>query len=293
MRTTLFSLFKLLRPHQWLKNAFVFTGLIFAHAWNQPQLIYAVTFAAIAFCLMSSSIYIINDIIDCDQDQLHPTKQHRPIAAGMISIRMALPISLLLCLSSLGLGFWISIQVGFTLLVYAVMNLWYCVNLKHIVIIDVFVIALGFMLRILAGTWGVGIAPSQWLMLCGLMITLFLGFAKRRAELNIANTGIGAQRTVLDHYSPAILDKLIGITATGAIITYSLYTVSPDTIHNQGTNNLIYTVPFVIYGIFRYIYLMHDNIRQNGEDTARDLLEDQHLIMTVCGWMALVVWLIH
>jgi 4-hydroxybenzoate polyprenyltransferase len=285
---------RLLRPHQWIKNAFVFTGLIFAHAWNQPQTILSIVYATIAFCLMSSSIYIINDILDMQQDKLHPTKKHRPLAAGIISIKLALPLAILLFIAALATGYIASIKVSCVLLAYAIMNILYCIELKHLVIIDVFIISFGFMLRIIAGTWAVGIAPSQWLMLCGLMITLFLGFTKRRAEISgIEEGATNAQRKVLDHYSPAILDKLIGITATGAIITYSLYTVSPSTIQSQGTANLIYTVPFVMYGIFRYIYLLHNNIRQNGEDTASDLLKDKHLLITVFGWFILVLILIH
>lgn len=285
---------RLLRPHQWIKNAFVFTGLVFAHAWHQPQIVLAVIYTAISFCFMSSSVYILNDILDLKQDQLHADKKNRPIASGAISVKQAIPIALLLSIAGLSLGYWVSIKVLLVLLIYAIINLLYCIELKHVVIIDVFVISLGFMLRIIAGTWAVGIAPTQWLMLCGLMITLFLGFTKRRAEINGLEEGATqGQRKVLEHYSPAILDKLIGITATGAIITYSLYTVSPSTIQTQGTANLIYTVPLVMYGIFRYIYLLHNNLRQNGEDTASDLLKDKHLLVTVFAWFVLVICLIH
>lgn len=285
---------RLLRPHQWLKNAFVFTGLIFGHAWNQPQIIIAVINATIAFCLMSSSVYILNDILDLPQDKMHQSKKNRPIASGEITIKQAIPIAIMLFIAASIIGYIASIKVLFVLLIYATINILYCLQLKHIVIIDVFIIAMGFMLRIIAGTWGIGIAPSQWLLLCGLMITLFLGFAKRRAEISGKEEGAAnIQRKVLEHYNPTILDKLIGITATGAIITYSLYTVSPSTIQTQGTANLIYTVPFVMYGIFRYIYLLHNALRNNGEDTANDLLRDKHLLMTVCCWFILVILLIH
>lgn len=293
MRNKVKAFVQLLRPHQWIKNAFVFTGLIFAHAWNQPSLIYAVTIAAIAFCLMSSGIYIINDIIDRESDRKHPSKKHRPLASGVLTINATLPIAMLLFIISLLLGFAVSMQVGIILVTYAVMNILYCLHLKQIVILDVFIIAFGFMLRILAGTWGVGIIPSQWLMLCGLMITLFLGFTKRRAELGAVSNNQHTHRAVLNHYSADILDKLIGITATGAILTYSLYTVSPDTVHAQGTKHLIYTVPFVIYGIFRYIYLVHNNMQHKGEDTSTDLLRDPHMLITVGAWFVLVIYLIH
>lgn len=293
MLNKLKSFIHLLRPHQWIKNAFVFTGLIFANAWNQTSLLLSVTFAAIAFCLMSSSIYIINDMMDRHIDILHPVKKNRPLAAGTISIHSVVPITIALFIISLMIGFSVSKDVGIILLSYAIMNILYCWRLKHIVILDVFVISFGFMLRILAGTWGVGINPSQWLMLCGLMITLFLGFTKRRAELSTTNHDDRKHRKVLNHYSSDILDKLIGITATGAIITYSLYTVSPDTMHTHGTAHLIYTVPFVIYGIFRYIFLVHQKIKPSGEDTAADLMRDPHMIATVILWLGLVIYLIH
>lgn len=290
----LITYIRLLRPHQWLKNAFVFTGLIFGHAWNQPQIIIAVINATIAFCFMSSSVYILNDILDLPQDKMHPSKKNRPIASGDISIKKALPIAIIIFTAAAIIGYIASFKVLLVLLIYAAINILYCIKLKHIVIIDVFIIAMGFMLRIIAGTWGIGIAPSQWLLLCGLMMTLFLGFAKRRAEIGNKEDGATNNlRKVLEDYNSVILDKLIGITATGAIITYSLYTVSPSTIQIQGTTNLIYTVPFVMYGIFRYIYLLHNTMRNNGEDTASDLLRDKHLLITVSGWFILVILLIH
>jgi 4-hydroxybenzoate polyprenyltransferase len=176
------------------------------------------------------------------------------------------------------------------LLGYALMNLAYSLRLKHVVLLDVFIIAAGFMLRILAGTLGVGIPPSQWLLLCGLMVTLFLGFTKRRAELAALNEGGVAHRKVLAHYSPVLLDKMIGITASGVVMSYSLYTMSPDTIRVHGTANLIYTVPFVLYGVFRYIYLLHK--QDGGGDPSRELVRDKHLVLAVLAWGVVTVWLL-
>jgi len=162
--------------------------------------------------------------------------------------------------------------------------------LKHVVLLDVFIIAGGFMLRILAGTTGVGIAPSQWLLLCGLMIALFLGFAKRRAELYNLRDDETAHRKVLNNYQPVLLDKMIVVTATCVILSYSLYTMSPATIATHKTDQLIYTVPFVMYGIFRYIYALHSH--NTGSDPAQEVFRDPHILASVVGWLILTLWLI-
>ena len=287
-----FEMVRLMRPQQWIKNLFVFTGLLFGHAWNNSTTVLNVVMAAGAFCLMSSCIYIINDIADRASDRLHPIKKNRPLAHGSVSPYAALLLALFLFAAAAGLGHAAAREVLALLLIYAALNLAYSYGLKHVVILDVFIIAAGFMLRILAGTSGVGIPPSQWLLLCGLMATLFLGFAKRRAEIHALDTADnkGTQRKVLEQYSAALLDKMIGITAAGVIMSYSLYTMSPETIAKHGTPNLIYTVPFVMYGVFRYIYLLHQ--RQKGEDPSRELLLDPHIFVTVCAWLGTIVMLI-
>lgn len=284
------SLWRLMRPHQWLKNSFVFTGLLFSHAWHDGHLLMQVLLAAVAFSMMSSAIYILNDIVDCEQDKLHPVKCHRPLAAQTVSLLSAGGLAVLLVLLALGLAYIVGVVVLWIIVAYALMNLAYSLRLKHVVILDVFIIAAGFMLRILAGTLGVGIPPSQWLLLCGLMVTLFLGFAKRRAEMAALSEGGAAHRKVLAHYSPVLLDKMIGITAAGVVMSYSLYTMSPDTIHTHGTANLIYTVPFVMYGVFRYIYLLHE--QRGGADPSRDMVRDGHLIGAVLAWAVVTFWLI-
>jgi 4-hydroxybenzoate polyprenyltransferase len=281
---------RLMRPHQWVKNAFVFTGLLFGHAWHDEHLVALVLMVFAAFCLVSSSVYVLNDIIDVEQDRQHPKKRLRPLAAGTVSVASAAVLAAVLVSAGLLLGWLVSPAVLTILLGYALMNIAYSMHLKHVVILDVFIIATGFMLRILADTLGVGIPPSQWLLLCGLMVTLFLGFTKRRAELIALNEKKSDHRRVLEHYSPVLLDKMIGITAAGLIMSYSLYTVNPDTVRIHGTANLIYTVPFVMYGVFRYIYLLHHQSR--GGDTAHDLVRDPHLLAVVCAWAATTFWLI-
>jgi 4-hydroxybenzoate polyprenyltransferase len=170
------------------------------------------------------------------------------------------------------------------------LNIAYSLWLKHVVILDVFCIATGFMLRILAGTIGVGIPPSKWLLLCGLMITLFLGFAKRRAEFITLANGKEYHRKVLLKYGAILLDQLVSICAVAVILSYSLYTMSPETVHIHHTENLIYTVPFVIYALFRYIFLLHHS--NGGGDPTRDLLRDKHIVISVLGWAFLTFYLL-
>lgn len=285
-----FELLRLMRPYQWVKNTFVFTGLLFGHAWQDAHLVIQVIIAFFAFCLISSAVYVSNDIVDVEQDKCHPKKCRRPLASGAVSISAAVVLAIVLGIFGLLLAYVAAPAVLLIVLGYALMNVAYSFKLKHVVILDVFIIAAGFMLRILAGTLGVDIPPSQWLLLCGLMVTLFLGFTKRRAEI-IALTGDKTiHRRVLEHYSPVLLDNMVGITAAGLIMSYSLYTMNPDTIRIHGTANLIYTVPFVMYGVFRYIYLLHHQSR--GGDPSHDLIRDHHLLAVVVVWLIATIWLI-
>src|SRR2546425_1594355 len=211
------QLWRLMRPRQWVKSCFVLTGILFANGWRQPQMAQRVLLTAVAFSLAASGVYIINDLIDRQQDVNHPRKKQRPLAAATVSLSAAVSLMIVLLLASFGLGLFVSNKVLAIILIYVLVNIAYSLYLKHVVILDVFIIASGFMLRILAGTMGVGIAPSQWLLLCGLMMALFLGFAKRRAELyamtgesvNNLNNERPVHRKVLGHYQPVLLDNFI------------------------------------------------------------------------------------
>jgi 4-hydroxybenzoate polyprenyltransferase len=281
---------RLMRPRQWVKNGFVLMGALFANVWRQPAMAKQVLLAAAAFCLVSSGVYILNDILDRTNDANHPQKRNRPLAAQRVSVSTAAILLVILWLGGFGLGFLVSAKVLAILIIYIVINFAYSVQLKHIVILDVFSIASGFMLRILAGTLGVGIAPSQWLLLCGLMVALFLGFAKRRAELYALDSNGPVHRKVLDLYQPVLLDKMIVVTATCVIITYSLYTMSPVTVAYHHTESLVYTVPFVMYGIFRYIYSLHR--QSTGSDPATEIFRDPHLLFAILGWLLSTLFLI-
>lgn len=284
------ELIRLLRPKQWVKSLFVFVGLLFGHAWGDASMVWRVLAAAGGFALVSSCVYILNDIADREADRRHPRKRNRPLAKGAVSLNAA--VALALVVGTLGgvLGYYASPLVALLLALYGLMNIAYTLGLKRVVILDVFIIAAGFMLRLLAGTSGVGIPPSQWLLLCGLMLTLFLGFVKRRAELGNEAGDKTGQRKVLRDYSAALLDPMITVTAACVVMSYSLYTLSVDTIAMHGTSMLMLTVPFVIYGVFRYLFLLHQH--SQGEDPASEAVQDPHLAITLVAWLAVTIWLI-
>ena len=284
------AVWRLIRPTQWTKNLFILVGITFSNQWNNSDLIMGTIVAVIAFSLISSSVYIMNDLIDLERDQFDPIKRYRPLAAGVIPPYIAR--LLLFAFFSVGLilgSIVSSIILGF-LVIYFIQNIIYSKVLKHIVILDAFSIAFGFMLRIFTGTWGLGIEPSRWLLLSGFMVTLFLGFGKRLAESNELSVRSVAHRPVLKSYSVGLLTQLIDITAGSVIISYSLYTVDLLTVALHQTTALIYTVPLVIYGIFRYLFLIH---KGESGDPSRLVIKDPHIIMTVCVWISSVVWILN
>lgn len=279
---------RLLRPHQWLKNGFVFVGVLFGHAWTDAGLMIQAVLTFASFCLLASAVYVMNDLIDREQDRQHPVKCLRPLASGELSVRWAV-LAMLLCFAGALLLIWLSkTQAAWVFAAYLLLNIGYSLGLKHVVVLDVFIIATGFMLRILAGTVGIGIVPSLWLELCGLMVTLFLGFAKRQAEFTaLAEHPASQHRRVLASYTPAMLDQYITIAATGTVVSYSLYTLSAETTAIHGTTHLVYTVPMVMYGMFRYLFLLHQ--RGAGGDPARDVLRDTHLLVTFLCWFVVLL----
>ena len=277
--STLPSLIRLMRPHQWLKNAFVFAGLAFGHAWHDGPTIGRVLLAFAAFCCISSMVYIMNDWRDRASDALHPVKRKRPLASGAVSAGSALLLAALL------LGAGIALASGNRLLllllgVYVLLNLAYSYRLKQVPVVDVSIIAAGFMLRLLAGTVAVGIPPSRWLLLTGMFMALFLGFSKRRAE---TFQDEASQRAVLVHYTPAMLDTFMAVTMTATLTTYSLFATSVEAQLQHG-ERLLYTVPVVIFGMLRYAYQVH---RGHGEDVARDLMRDPWIIGAGALWMVI------
>jgi 4-hydroxybenzoate polyprenyltransferase len=296
MRTTpSFSLtqsFRLIRPKQWIKNAFVFAPLIFARElFNQPSFILALR-AFVAFCCTASAVYIINDLADLESDRAHPEKKHRPLAAGTLSISNALVIMALLLLgaavSAAGMDGRFLVLLG----TYFVINLAYSWKLREVFLLDVFIIAAGFMLRVLGGASAIGVTVSSWLVLCSLFISLFLGFAKRRGELvQWEQSGATARRKTLLLYRLDFIDQLLTVAAAGTVISYALYTVAPRTIEVFGTDRLIYTTVFVMYGVFRYMYLVHTSSAVGNPTGA--VTSDLPIIINAFFWIAACVFLIY
>ena len=273
----LFSLVALMRPHQWLKNAFVFAGLVFSETWGEGPMAMKVLKAFAAFCCFSSLVYILNDWHDRASDALHPVKRQRPLASGAVQPVAALVLGAALLAGGLALA------VGnLTLLallgIYFVLNLAYSWRLKQVPVVDVCIIASGFMLRLLAGTFAVGIPPSRWLLLAGLFIALFLGFSKRKAE---SFHDVAGQRAVLEHYPPALLDMFMAVTMTASLMTYGLFATSPEAQLQHG-NRLVYSVPIVVFAMLRYSYQVH---KGRGEDVSRDLLRDPWILVALAVWL--------
>lgn len=281
---------ELLRPLHWVKNGFVLTGLLFGHAWNDALVLYAVLGATAAFCLASSAVYAFNDSMDAEADRRHPRKRSRPVARGALGVRAARWIAAAMAVAALALAVVSAPGTVPWVVAYLAVNAAYSLGLKHVPVLDVFLIAGGFMLRLLAGTLGVGIAPSPWLFACGLLLTLFLGFAKRRAELERLADDAGRHRPVLAAYAPGFLDAAVWVCAGGMLLTYTLYTLSERTAAVHGTTQLVLTLPWVLLGTFRYLYRLH--FRGGGGDPALELLGDPVLALAALGWVASVIVLL-
>ncbi|HLA39365.1 MAG TPA: decaprenyl-phosphate phosphoribosyltransferase, partial [Candidatus Glassbacteria bacterium] len=272
-----------MRPAQWTKNLLVFAGLVFAEKATDPALIMRSLLAFAAFCLLSSGVYLLNDLIDAPNDRLHPLKKDRPVASGRLSRPAAATAATVvacagLLLASLVGGFFM--PVGY---IYFFINLLYSQWLKKLVIFDVMTVAIGMVLRVLGGTLAVGVQTSEWILICTFLLSLFLAFGKRRHELVVLENGATDHRGVLAHYSPYFLDQMIAVVTPSTLICYILYTLSPDTVAHVGSRGLVFTVPFVIYGILRYLYLIHR--RQGGGDPAALLIRDPWLLAAVTGWL--------
>jgi 4-hydroxybenzoate polyprenyltransferase len=282
-------LWRLARPYQWVKNGFVLVGLLFAHQWDEPAVLADAGLVLAAFCLMSSAVYALNDIADREADRAHPDKRRRPLASGAIGVRAAGTFALGLAVVALGLAAAVSPQALAILLAYLFLNVAYSAGLKHVAILDVFIIAAGFMLRLLAGTLGIGIEPSRWLLLCGLMVTLFLGFCKRRAEL--VSVEEGERRPALADYDGPLLDRMVGASGMLAVVCYGLYTVDASTVELHGTAGLVWTLPFVLFGVFRYWFMVYH--RGGGADPASELPRDPFLAGAVAAWLVVVLAILY
>jgi 4-hydroxybenzoate polyprenyltransferase len=280
-----------MRPSHWVKNLFLFAALIFSGRllYLGDFLLTLVGFAL--FSLGSSGIYLLNDIADIEKDRLHPEKCHRPIPSGELSVTTAaFAAIILLLLASVG-SFFIDYHFGIVAVAYILTNIAYSFYLKNIVILDVMSIAISFVLRVVGGAAIIGVPSSEWLILCTLLLSLFLGFAKRRHELLVLEDRATDHRAVLEHYSPYFLDQMTAIVTASTVMSYALYTISDETVRKFNTKSLIYTVPFVLYGIFRYLYLVHK--KEGGGNPTKILLTDVPLILNVLAWVLVCAYIIY
>jgi 4-hydroxybenzoate polyprenyltransferase len=280
----------LLRPRQWVKNLFVVTPVVFSGRIAQAGVVMAALLACAAFCLLSSAVYILNDIVDRAADRAHPTKRDRPVAAGLIGVREAAILGIALAGAGFTLSRLIHPTLGIIALAYLGLNILYTFWLKHVVLLDVFCIAAFFVLRLLAGTSAIEVVPSIWLLLCGGLLALYLGFAKRRHELMLLGEESARHRSVLSEYSAAFLDQMSIVLLSVTIVCYIMYTVSPEKVAEVGSHALTYSTAFVIYGVFRYLYLVHHRGRGSPTET---LLTDRSLFVTIILWFLYCGWVIY
>lgn len=270
-----------LRPKQWLKNALLFVGLIFAVKFTQLDLVLVAVEAFAVFCALASGIYLINDLADVEKDRNHPLKRHRPIASGLVPPRVAAAVAALLLLVALPVAFTINLGFGLMALSYVVLTISYTFWLKHIVIIDVFGLAAGFVIRVLAGAVAISVPISPWLYVCTVLGSLFIGFSKRRHELVLLEDEASNHRPILQEYTPQLLDQLIAVVTPALVMAYSLYTFSaPNLPDNQA---MMLTIPFALYGVFRYLYLIHR--RDAGGSPEEVLLRDRPLLVDSVLWL--------
>lgn len=275
------DLLQLLRPRQWVKNGFVLAPLLFSGRATDADAVLHALGAFVCFCLVASGIYCWNDVADRSADQAHPTKRNRPIAAGHVSKTAGIVLGTSLVLGALLLGELIAPRLALVLASYAVLNIIYSLALKRIVLVDVFAIAGFFILRLLAGVTAIDVEASMWLLLCGGLLSLYLGFTKRRHELSLLGDGSGEHRAVLKQYDAATLDQISGILLSVTIVSYIMYTISSSTAMSVGSDALSYSTVFVLYGVFRYLYLVR---RSHGGDPAGTLFTDRALLIDVALW---------
>jgi 4-hydroxybenzoate polyprenyltransferase len=280
-----------LRPGQWTKNLLVLAGLVFSRGLLEPALVARAVLAFFLFCLLSGGVYLINDVTDAERDRAHPQKRQRPVASGRLPPAVALAAGVALLVGATAAAFLLSSRFGLVALAYAALLTAYSAGLKHVVIVDTLIIAGGFVLRALAGVVVLGIDFSDWLLLCTILLALFLTFGKRRAELRALEAGAVGHRPILSEYSPQLLDQMIAVVTASTLMAYALYTMATETHVRLGTARLPLTIPFVLYGIFRYLYLLYR--RDLGGNPSEHLLTDRALLLDVALWGAAVIIILY
>jgi 4-hydroxybenzoate polyprenyltransferase len=280
-----------LRPHQWIKNLVVLAALVFSKHLFDADAAERAGLAFVVFCALASAIYLVNDLLDLERDRLHPVKRSRPLASGALPPKLARTAAAALLALALAASLALGWPFAACALAYAALGLAYSLVLKHVVIVDVLTVSLGFVLRAVAGAVAIAVHFSPWLLVCTILLALFLGLAKRRHELVSLEGNAAAHRAILAEYSPYLLDQMIGVVTASCLTGYAFYTLAPETVEKYKTERLALTIPFVIYGIFRYLYLVHRH--DQGGSPGDVLLTDRPLLLTVALWAAAMVMIVY
>lgn len=277
------DIIKLARPAQWLKNGIMVLAIVFAGELTHPDKIFLTIIAIAIYCMLSSGVYILNDIVDAERDRLHPLKKDRPIASGRISKGAAGVMSAILMAGGLVAAWVVNVPFFYSAVAFVLLNLLYTYWWKNIVILDVLTIALSFVIRALAGAFAIDVPASTWMLINTLLLALFLALGKRRHELGFLEQAALAHRKTLIKYSPSLLDHLISVVTAAVLVIYMLYTFSTEVMQKLGTDKLFVTIPFVVYGVFRYLYLIHRE--EGGGSPTRVLIGDRPILLTVMLWL--------
>ena len=285
------GLVRSLRPSQWTKNLIIFGGLLFGQRLFDVPSVVAASAAFVVFCALSGVVYLLNDVADREADRKHPLKRHRPIASGALSTSTALAAAGVIGILALGAAFWLRFEFGVFAAAYVALLAFYSGPLKHVVIIDVLTIAIGFVLRAVAGAVAIDVPISHWLLILTILLALFLALSKRRHELVLLADGATSHRPILEEYSPYLLDQMIAVVTASTLISYVIYTVSPETVQKFHTDYLGLTLVFPLYGIFRYLYLVHQ--KEGGGSPSDMLLNDRPLLACVALWAIAVAAIIY
>jgi len=286
-RKVIWATVESLRPKQWTKNLLVFAGILFSkNLLNLPMLLDVIS-AFFIFCLSSGVVYIINDIADIEKDRLNPLKANRPIASGRLKVwqvKVAVIVLTPICLTA---SYFISLRLFLVIISYIILQIFYSFYIKNIPILDIFSISLGSVLRVVGGVVVINVTVSSWLLICTILLSLLLALSKRRYELIALDQEAKNHRKVLAEYSPNLLDQMISVVTTSLLVTYTMYTISEETVTRFGTKYLVFTVPFVLYGIFRYLYLMYQ--KGFGESPESAIIFDRPLMINVLLWIIIVL----
>lgn len=280
-----------LRPKQWTKNLILFAGLLFSQNMFKPEYFMKVFIGFLLFSLLSGGIYLLNDVLDVEKDRVHPRKKRRPIPSGQLGLNTAFIISVILVGCVLFLSFKLQRNFGWTAFAYFALLTAYSISLKHIVIVDVLVISMGFVLRAVAGVVIIGVDISSWLVLCTILLALFLALGKRRHEVLLLESNAIEHRPILQEYSPKLLDQMISVVTASTVMAYALYTMSIETVTKFHTRSLSLTIPFVLYGIFRYLYLLYH--RKMGGNPSEIFLSDKPLLINIALWVLTIIAILY